>query len=101
MQQNDHLPSPGQVFDRDSFREKANLLRTPEGLPSWCYDFISLHQSDGVWTLMSPPSLIKESGRRPTVESIKFEDKAVALLKARELALSVITRPIFIVVCNA
>lgn len=59
--------------------------RTPEGIASWTFDFVSIHptwQTLGEYTLMSPLMLVtldsRKGSRRPRFEQKTFASMAAA-----------------------
>lgn len=77
-------PTPGKVIQREVYWSEV----APDPLPTWAFDFISVHQHscDGKYSLLSPMRLVEPSGQRPEFEQERFERKAEAVARAKGLA---------------
>lgn len=105
-------PRAGQVYsDRDKYWARVETLRASDyKLPDWAFDFISVHppivysdpwipetERKGNWSLCSPMKLVHpETAKRPDFEEERFPTRALALARARALAVGC---GLFVVVC--
>jgi hypothetical protein len=91
-------PRKAQLFNLDEYWPEVEKDRAEKGLPSWCFDFISVHSSmaRSVFTLVSPMMLVDKTGDRPDFEDDSHPTKKAAIRRARELARQHNT---FVVVC--
>lgn len=72
----------------NDYWEFVETLRTPEGLPDWAFDFISVHEnSDGSFNLISAMKLVEEkTGKRPDFEAKRFASQKKAIDEATKIA---------------
>jgi hypothetical protein len=91
-------PKAGSVQRAAAYWARVETQRTPEGLPPWTFDFVSVHtrvilthygapmQGEHVqYTLGAPLKACLDGGHRPGWEDVVFDRKADAVAEARAI----------------
>ena len=67
----------------NGYWDSIESFRTKQGLPDWCFDFVSIHHWNGKYSIMSPTCLIGPDSKRPSFEQRELssfeEAKAFAM----------------------
>lgn len=107
-------PKTAQVYsDKQEYWNKVESLRTNDGLPSWAFDFISVHAEPipprhvkvQGYSFCAPMCVVESvlGGKRPDWESDCYADKKSAVNAARKFAAMysnlLCGKPIHVVVC--
>lgn len=58
--------------DVGRYWDAIEAMRTKDGLPEWCFDFVSIHRRRGQFSLLGPTCFIRRD-KRPRFESRNFE----------------------------
>ncbi len=94
-------PRTGQLFnDRDKYWAEVEKMRDANGLPKWCFNFISVHLgTDNLYSFISPMCLVElgKDRKRPEFEAERHKTKHAAVKRAVDLAKETQT---FVVVCD-
>jgi hypothetical protein len=96
-------PRTAQLFkNRENYWSGVEISRIKGLLPSWAFDFISVHYHEfrGVfcYSLCSPMCLVGPDGNRPAFETLSFPSEKEAIGAAKDVCRSR-SNSLFVVVC--